>query len=112
VIFGVAAVFPVVIAFGVDVPAPNAGTLLVVIRMEDSFFGDKRQLAIANNASFFFRCAISQLCHMYGRYVRAVRTDNVDGQPYVRPIRTAVENELPYVRTSYVRAVRTARTYG
>jgi len=54
----------VVIAFGVDVTAPMAGTLLVVIRMEDSFFGDKRQLAIADNATFFFRRAISQLCHM------------------------------------------------
>ena len=53
-----------VIAFGVDVTAPMAGTLLVVIRMEDSFFGDKRQLAIADNATFFFRRAISQLCHM------------------------------------------------
>jgi len=29
VIFGVAVVFPLVITFGVDVPAPRAGTLLV-----------------------------------------------------------------------------------
>jgi len=31
VIFGVAVVFPMVITFGVDVPAPRAGTLLFII---------------------------------------------------------------------------------
>jgi len=40
----------------------------------------------------------------YGRYVRALRTANVDGQPYVRAVRTAVKNDR--------RVACTARTYG
>jgi len=44
----------------------------------------------------------------YGRYVRAVRTANVDGQPYVRAVRTAVRTAVKNDR----RVACTARTCG